>query len=346
MSRVVTFGEMMVRLKAPGAERLFQTPHLEASVGGGEANVAVSLANYGMEVDFVTMLPKNPVSDFCIGELRRLGVNPRFIERGGERIGTYYLENGANQRPSVVVYDRAGSSIALAKPGSFNWTKIFEGAAWFHITGITPAISQSAADLSLEALQAARAAGVTVSCDYNYRKNLWKYGRTAPEVMTDLVRLVDIGIANEEDCQKALGITVEGTAAKKIESGELDLDRYRALCEKMLQSFPNLKKQAISLRESRSADDNGWAACLHNGQDFLVSRRYEIHDIVDRVGGGDAFAGGLIYGLLNHKDDMAALEFAVAASCLKHSIPGDFNRVSVSEVEALVKGEASGRVQR
>ena len=345
MNQVVTFGEIMLRLKAPGAERLFQSPQLEVTVAGGEANVAVSLANFGMAVDYVTMLPKNPVGEVCIAELRKFGVGTSWIQRGGERVGVYYLESGANQRPSVVVYDRTGSAIAQAKPGSFNWASIFEGAAWFHLTGITPAISQSAAELSLEALQAARAAGVTVSCDYNYRKNLWKYGRTAPEVMTELVRLVDIGIANEEDCQKALGISVEAEG-KGVEGGQLDLERYRALCEKMLQAFPNLKKQAISLRESRSADDNSWSACLHNRTDFLVSRRYEIHDIVDRVGGGDAFAAGLIYSLLNGRDDRAALEFGVAASCLKHSIPGDFNRVSASEVEALLKGESSGRVQR
>lgn len=348
MKRVVTFGEIMLRLKAPAAERLLQTPHLEAIFGGGEANVAVSLANFGVDASFVTVLPKNAIADACIGELRRFGVDTSAIVRGGERMGIYFLEAGANQRPSVVVYDRAGSSIATARPGSLDWGRIFSGADWFHLTGITPAISQSATDLSLEALRAARSAGLTISCDYNYRKNLWKYGKTAPEVMVEIVRLVDIGIANEEDCQKALGITVDSgeSMGESIARGELELNRYQVLCEKMLQAFPNLKKQAITLRSSHSADYNVWSACLHNGKEFLVSRSYAIMDIVDRVGGGDAFSAGLIYSLLNLADDRTALEFATAASCLKHSIPGDFNRVNLSEVEALMKGEASGRVQR
>ncbi len=348
MKRVVTFGEIMLRLKAPGAERLLQSPLLEATFGGGEANVAVSLANFGLDAAFVTVLPNNAIGEACIGELRRFGVDTSAIARGGERMGVYFLEAGANQRPSVVVYDRAGSSIATAKPGSLDWARIFTGVDWFHLTGITPAISQSAASLSLEAIQAARSAGLTVSCDYNYRKNLWKYGKTAQEVMVEIVRLVDIGIANEEDCQKALGVTVEAgeSLGESIARGELELTRYQALCEKMLRTFPNLKKQAITLRSSHSADHNSWSACLHNGKEFIASRGYEIADIVDRVGGGDAFSAGLIYGLLNLAGDRAALEFATAASCLKHSIPGDFNRVRLGEVEALVKGDASGRVQR
>ena len=344
---IVTFGEIMLRLKAPGSERFFQSPVLEATFGGGEANVAVSLANFGLPVSFVSVIPKNLIGDACVAELRRFNVDTSDILRQGTRLGIYFLEGGANQRPSVVVYDRAESSIATAAPGSLDWERIFSNTDWFHLTGITPAISQSAADLCLEALAIARSHGVTVSCDFNYRKNLWKYGKTAQTVMTEIVRLVDIGIANEEDCQKALGIEVTADEEKQsIEGGHLEQTHYEALCKKMLETFPNLKMQAITLRESASADHNGWSACLYNGQDFFLSRKYEITDIVDRVGGGDAFASGLIYGLRQHMSDADALEFAVAASCLKHSISGDFNRVSVAEVERLMKGDASGRVQR
>lgn len=341
MPRVVTFGEIMLRLKSPGNERLFQSPVLEATFGGGECNVAVSLANYGIPVAFVTAVPANNIGDAAVAEARSFGVDTSFIKRQGERLGTYYLETGSNQRASKVTYDRAYSSIATAKPGDFNWDEIFAGAEWFHITGITPALSQSAADLSLEAVKQARAKGLQVSCDYNYRKNLWKYGKQAPEVMRELVKYVTVGIANEEDCQKSLGLTTD----VDVHSGELDTAKYSQLAQRVLDEFPNLEKQAITLRESRSADVNGWGACLHNGKEFLTSRHYEITDIVDRVGGGDSFAGGLVYGLLNY-DDQKALEFATAASCLKHTISGDFNRVSVSEVEALMKGDASGRVQR
>ena len=262
-------------------------------------------------------------------------------------MGIYFLEAGAAQRPSQVLYDRAHSAIASADPQSLDWERIFDGASWFHVTGITPAISQNAADLSLKAVQVAKAKGLTVSCDYNYRKNLWKYSQAAPQVMAELVRQVDVGIANEEDCQRALGISVEaGDWQRKVETGQLDPDQYRALCEKVLGTFPNLKYQAITLRESISADHNGWSACLHNGRAFFLSTRYDIADIVDRVGSGDAFAAGLIYGFVTGADDETALNFAVAASCLKHSIPGDTNRVSVGEVERLMAGEASGRVQR
>lgn len=347
MKHIVTFGEIMLRLKAPGTERFFQSPTLEATFGGGEANVAVSLANYGLPVSFVTVLPKNLVADACIAELRRFGVDTAEILRQGSRMGIYFLESGANQRPSVVVYDRAESSIATAEPGSLDWERILADADWFHLTGITPAISQSAADLCLEALHVARAHGITISCDYNFRKNLWKYGKPAKSVMTEIVQMVDVGIANEEDCQKALGIEVEvGGASHSVESGHLERSHYEALCKKMLETFPNLKKQAITLRESISADHNGWSACLYNGEEFFISRKYDISDIVDRVGGGDAFAGGLIYGLHQQMADPDALEFAVAASCLKHSVSGDFNRVSLAEVERLMKGDASGRVQR
>jgi 2-dehydro-3-deoxygluconokinase len=345
--RIVTFGEIMLRLKAPGNERLLQSPFLEASFGGGEANVAVSLANFKVPVSFVTILPDNPITDACIVDLRGYGVDTSNIVRDGTRIGIYFLESGANQRASVVTYDRSSSSIASAAPGPLDWSRILNGASWFHITGITPAISQNAAALSLEALNVAHDMGITVSCDYNYRKNLWKYGKSAQEVMTEIVRLVDIGIANEEDCQKALGITVDQNSLPNVvENGQLERQHYEKLCKKMMETFPNLKKQAITLRESFSADHNGWSACLYNGQNFFLSRRYEISDIVDRVGAGDAFAAGLIYGLLQNMPDEDALNFATGASCLKHSISGDYNRVSITEVERLVKGDISGRVQR
>jgi 2-dehydro-3-deoxygluconokinase len=338
----------MLRLKPPGFERFFQSPILEATFGGGEANVAISLAYFGVEVAYVTVLPDNPIADACIADLRRAGVDTSFIARGGDRIGIYYLEAGANQRPSKVIYDRASSAMATAKPGSLDWDRIFDGASWFHITGITPAISQSAANLTLGALRKAKEKGVTISCDYNYRKKLWKYGKPATEVMAEIVRFVDIGIANEEDCQRSLGISVEPATDWKseVESGRLDVAKYRVLSEKVLQTFPNLKKQAITLRESHSASHNSWSACLHNGEEFLVSPSYDITNIVDRVGTGDAFAAGLIYALLEGMADGDALGFAVAASCLKHSIPGDQNRISVAEVENLMGGEASGRVQR
>jgi 2-dehydro-3-deoxygluconokinase len=340
--RVVTFGEIMLRLKPAGAERFFQTPHFEATFGGGEANVAVSLANFGMDAAFATILPQNDIGDACIGELRRFGVDTRFIKRDSGRMGIYFLENGANQRPSKVIYDRADSAVAKGKPGSIDWNEVFEGASWFHITGITPAISEAAAGLSLEAVKAAKDRGITVSCDFNYRKNLWKYGKSAIEVMTELVKYVDIGIANEEDCQKSLGIKAEAA----VEKGELKTELYEMLTQKVLAQFPDMKAIAITLRESRSADSNGWSACLQDGRKFYLSRKYDITDIVDRVGGGDSFAAGLIYGLTKYEDKEDALNFAVAASCLKHSVSGDFNRVSVSEVEKLMGGDGSGRVQR
>jgi 2-dehydro-3-deoxygluconokinase len=341
--RVVTFGEVMLRLKSPGFERLFQSPVLEATFGGAEANVAVSICNYGLQATFATAIPANNIGDACMGELRRWGVDTSAVKRQGERLGIYFLETGANQRASKVTYDRGASSISTAKSGDFDWDTIFDGASWFHVSGVTPAISQSAADMSIEAAKAAQAKGITVSCDYNYRKNLWKYGKKAPEVMRELVKYVDVGIANEEDCQMSLGVKMDGI---DVHSGELDSAKYEAMARKVLDEFPNLKKQVITLRESHSADRNGWSACIHNGQQFFLSRHYEITDIVDRVGGGDSFAGGLIYGMLAYPNDQQALEFATAASCLKHSINGDFNRVTVPEVEALMKGDASGRVQR
>ena len=340
--KIVCFGEIMLRLKTPGVERLFQSPVLEATFGGGEANVAVSLANFGMDAEYITVLPENVLGDECIKELRRFGVSTGRIRRGKGRMGIYFLEGGANQLPSKVVYDRENSAIALAKPGDIDWKDIFKGASWFHITGITPALSQSAADLSLESARAAKACGCTVSCDLNYRKNLWKYGKTAAEVMGELAKYADVIIANEEDCQKALGINTD----VNVESGKLDTKKYEVLTKTVLDKYPSLKMIAITLRESRSADSNGWAGCLNDRENFYVSRNYDISDIVDRVGGGDAFAAGLIYGLNTCESKQDTLEFAVAASCLKHSISGDFNRVSVKDVETLKGGDASGRVQR
>ena len=340
--KYLTFGEIMLRLKSPGHERFFQSPMLEATFGGGEANVAVSLANYGEDVGFLSVLPKNAIGDECIKELRRFGVDTSRVVRGGERLGIYFLETGANQRPSKVVYDRAYSAIAMAKPGDIDWEKTFAGVEWFHITGITPAISESAMELSLESVKEAKKRGITVSCDLNYRKNLWKYGKKASEVMRELARYVDVAIANEEDVQKSLEITTDVV----VESGELDRSKYKALGDKVLAAYPDMKMIAITLRESKSADWNGWAACLNDREHFYESKRYEIRDIIDRVGGGDSFAGGLIYGLNNYESRQQALEFAVAASCLKHSIDGDFNRVDVDEVEKLMGGDGTGRVQR
>lgn len=345
--RIITLGEIMLRLKPPGFERFFQSLMMEATFGGGEGNVAISLANFGKDVSFVTALPANPIADACIRFLRGYGVDTSHIRRAGERMGIYFLEAGANQRPSAVIYDRANSAIAAATADDFDWDAIFDGASWFHITGITPALGQSAADLSLKAMQIAKEKGLTVSCDYNFRKKLWKYGKTAPEVMRELVKYVDVGIANEEDCQRSLGVSVsEGDWEHEVGTGALDTARYAALTKKMFATFPNLKVQAITLRESYSASHNGWSACLFNGRDFYLSRRYDITNIVDRVGGGDAFAAGLIYGLHGGMADEAALEFAVAASCLKHSIGGDVNLASAAEVQRLAGGDASGRVQR
>lgn len=345
MARVVTLGEIMLRLAPPNLERPLQSPTFDATFGGGEANVAVSTANYGIPSSFVTALPDgNFLSDGCISELQGFGVDCSRVVRKPGRMGIYFLETGANQRPSKVLYDRADSSMAMAGPGDFDWDAVFADATWFHITGITPALSQGCADLALEAVRAAKSKGLTVSCDYNFRKKLWKYGKSAPEVMAEVVRYVDVGIANEEDCQKCLGISIDDV---DVESGSLDVDRYEQLASKVLATYPNLKMQAITLRESVSASHNGWSACLHDGSSFRVSRRYEITHIVDRVGGGDSFSGGLIGGLHLFPDDMGqALEFAVAASCLKHSVPGDFNRFSASEVQALMGGGGSGRVER
>jgi 2-dehydro-3-deoxygluconokinase len=339
---IVTFGEIMLRLAPPGFERFLQTPRFDATFGGGEANVAVALASFGLPAVYVTALPENPIGEAAIAELRRFSVDTSRIVRRKGRIGIYYLEAGANQRPSKVVYDRDNSTIALAKPGDFDWDSIFEQAGWFHISGITPAISASAAALALESMRKAREKGVTVSCDLNYRKNLWKWGRSTSDMMRELMPYVDIAIANEEDVQMALGIQAD----VDVHSGELDRGQYEKLTAKVLAAYPALKAISITLRESRSASHNGWSACLNNRKEFLLSRHYEITHIVDRVGGGDSFAGGLIYGMLKLASHQEALEFAVAASCLKHSISGDFNRSTVDEVNALIKGGGSGRVQR
>ena len=342
MARIITFGEIMLRLKSPALERFFQSPSLEATFGGGEANVAVSLANYGMDAAFVTALPNNAIGEACRRDVRSFGVDVSNIKMTDGRMGIYFLETGSNQRPSKVVYDRAESAIAIAPVDLFDWEKIFEGADWFHISGIAPAISASAAELSLAACKAAQKCGVTVSCDLNYRKNLWKYGKEAKEVMSEIAKYIDVAIANEEDFQKSLGIT----AASDVESGSLDRNVYEGIAKKAMELYPNIKRVAITLRESKSADRNDWAACIYDGKEFYVSRKYEITDIVDRVGGGDSFSGGLIYGLLTYEKQSDALEFAVAASCLKHTISGDYNRVTVAEVTSLMKGSGSGRVER
>ena len=342
MSKIVTFGEIMLRLKSPGNERFFQSPMLEATFGGGEANVAVGLARYGLDASFVTLIPKNQIGAACIEELRKHGVDTTKIIRKGDRMGIYFLEAGANQRPSQVVYDRAHSSISEAKAGDIDWSSIFASASWFHIAGITPAISASAAELSLESVKVAKDMGLTVSCDLNYRKKLWKYGKEAPEVMSELVRYVDVVIGNEDDCQKSFGIKVD----VDVEGGNLEIDKYKILTDRVMEKYPNIKKMAITMRESRSANDNGWSAVLNSGSDFIVSKKYEIKNIIDRVGGGDSFASGLIYGLNTYSDNGEVLNFAVAASCLKHSILGDLPLLTVGEVLSLSGGDASGRGQR
>ena len=342
MKKYITFGEIMLRLKTKNTERFFQSPLLEATFGGGEANVAVGLSRLGVNSAYVSVIPNNPIGDACIGELRRHNVDTSLIVRKGDRLGIYYLEAGVNQRPSKVVYDRAHSAIAEANPGDIDWEEVFNDADWFHISGITPAISLSASEFSLEAVKKAQEKGVTVSCDLNFRKKLWKYGKSAPEVMGELVKYTDIIVANEEDCQKSLGVKVD----IDVESGELQVNKYKELTEKILGLYPHIKKIAITLRESHSANYNGWSAVLHNREEFLISKKYEIHDIVDRVGAGDTFSAGLIYGLNNLSSDKEAIEFAVAASCLMHSIPGDLPLISVEEVKGLAEGAGSGRVQR
>ncbi len=332
----------MLRLKPLNWERFFQSPLLEATFGGGEANVAVGLARFGLNVAYVSVIPDNLIGDACVGELKRQGIDTSHIVRKGNRLGIYFLEAGANQRPSKVIYDRSHSAITEASPGDINWDKIFDGVSWFHITGITPAISLSASELSIEAVKKAREKGITISCDLNFRKNLWKYGKSAPEVMDELVKYADIVMGNEEDCQKSLGVKVD----VDVESGRLQTEKYRELTDKVLNLYPNIKKIAITLRESHSANNNGWSAVLNDREEFIISKKYEINNIIDRVGGGDTFAAGLIYGFDNLHSDRETLDFAVAASCLMHSIPGDLPLLSVEEVKSLAGGATSGRVQR
>lgn len=345
MSKVVTFGEIMLRLATPEHLRFRQARSFNATFGGGEANVAVSLANYGIDVDYVTRLPQNDLGAACAAELRSFGVGTSNIVYGGERLGIYYLETGAVARPSKVVYDRAHSSAATVERGMIDWEQVLAGADWFHWTGITPAISASAAEVCLDACRAANRLGVKVSCDMNYRKNLWKYGKTAAEVMPALVECCDVILGNEEDAEKVFGIKPEGFDAAATQ-GEVDAAAFRSVCTQLMARFPRAKKVVITLRGSINADHNTWGGVLFDGETLYRSPRYDITDIVDRVGGGDSFMGGLIYGLLTYDDDQRALNFAAAASALKHTIYGDFNMVSVAEVENLMKGDGSGRVAR
>lgn len=338
--KVVTFGEIMLRLSPPGYQRFVQASSFEASYGGGEANVAVSLANYGLDAYFVSKVPAHEIGQCAVNALRRLGVRTDYILRGGDRLGVYFCETGASQRPSKVIYDRAHSSIAEVRPGEFDWPAILEGASWFHFTGITPALGDNVAAATLEALKAARSMGVKVSVDLNYRKKLWSPEK-ANRVMTELVQYVDVAIGNEEDAEKVFGIKAE---ASDVTKGELSAEGYRKVASELVKRF-GFEMVAITLRESLSASDNNWSGMLYDGQRFYASRKYEVH-IVDRVGGGDSFAGGLIYALLTGKAPQDTVEFAAAASCLKHSILGDFNLLSASEVQALAGGDASGRVQR
>lgn len=346
MAKIVTFGEIMLRLATPGYLRFSQAGELTATFGGGEANVAVSLANYGMDVEFVTRLPENDIAQACVKDLRKHGVKTDNIIYGGTRLGIYFLETGAVARASKVIYDRAHSAVSEIEPGIIDWDKVFEGAEWFHWTGITPAISQGAADVCLEAIKAANRRGLTVSCDLNYRKNLWKYGRTAAEVMPELVEGCDVILGNEEDAEKVFGIKPEGFDATAT-AGDVHAAEFESVCVQLMRRFGKAKKVIITLRGSINANHNTWGGVLYDGKTLYQSPRYDITHIVDRVGGGDSFMGGLIYGLMTHPgDDRYALDFAAAASCLKHTIYGDYNEVSVSEVENLMKGDGSGRVSR
>ena len=338
--RVVGFGEVLLRLKSPGHERLLQSPLLEATFGGAEANVIASLAQFGLPTAFATALPANPVGDAAIAALRAFGIDMHDVARSGDRVGVYYLEAGAGPRSSGVVYDRAGSALATARSEEFDWPRILAGAGWLHVSGITPAISAAAAAITLDAVRAARALGVMVSCDYNNRSKLWKWGKTPRDVMPEIIRHVDIGIAGRDDCQSMLGVAMPSGSA----SG--DAAAYGELAAAVIAAYPNLKKQVITLRDGVSADSQGWSACMHDGTRLFVSRRYQLDGIIDRVGAGDAFSAGLIYGLLAYNDEARALEFATAASALQHFVPGDVNRVTVAEVDALVAGEGGGRIRR
>lgn len=342
--KVVTFGEIMLRLSPPGFQRFNQARSFDVLYGGGEANVAASLANFGVAVDFITRLPAHEIGDACLQYLRQYGIGTDKIIRGGDRLGIYFLEMGAAQRGSKVVYDRANASIATIEKGMIDWRKAFIDADWFHWTGITPAISAGTAAVCLEGAKIAKEMGLTVSCDLNYRAKLWKWGKKAGDVMPELVNYCDIAIGNEEDAEKVLGIKAPDT---NVIAGKVDADKYRYVCEEMVKRFPNLKTISITLRGSLSASHNTWSAVLWNDGKFYIGPTFDITFIVDRVGGGDSFMGGLIYGLRTYgADRQKALAFAVAASCLKHSIFGDFNIVSVSEVEKIMSGDVSGRVAR
>ncbi len=342
--KIVTFGEIMLRLAPPGFQRFTQARTFEVLYGGGEANVAVSLANYGETAEFVTRLPKNDLGEACLGFLRANGLRTDYVARGGDRLGIYFLESGAAQRGSKVIYDRAGSSFATIQPGMIDWPAVFEGADWFHWTGITPAVSQGAAEACREAIGVARQKGLTVSCDMNYRAKLWKWGKPAGEVMADLVAGCDVAIGNEEDADKVFGIKAPEA---DVTAGKVEAEGYRVVCQDLARRFSGLETIAITLRGSLSASHNTWSGVLWDTGQFYTAPTYNITPIVDRVGGGDAFVGGLIYGLRKYAGDPAkALRFAVAASCLKHSILGDFNAVSAAEVEQLMAGDASGRVSR
>ena len=340
MSKVVTFGEIMLRLAPNGFYRFFQNDQFQATFGGGEANVAVSLANFGEEVSFVTKLPAHAIGQAAVNSLRGFGVGTDDIVRGGERVGIYYLEKGASQRGSVCIYDRANSAIQLARPEDFDWDRIFEGADWFHFTGITPALGENLVAICAEACAAAKARGVKISCDLNYRGKLWTREQ-ARRAMTELCKYVDVCISNEEDAKDVFGIEAEGS---DIYGGRLNKDGYKSVSRQLTEKF-GFEKVAITLRTSISASDNDWAGMLYDGGECYFSKEYHLH-IVDRVGGGDSFGAGLIYALRHGRDSQAAIEFAAAASALKHSVEGDFNRVSVAEVDKLAGGDGSGRVQR
>ena len=338
--KVVTFGELMLRLAPENYLRFVQSDKLEATFGGAEANVAVSLANYGVDASFVTKLPEHEIGQAAVNSIRKFGVDTSKIVRGGERVGIYYCEKGASQRPSKVIYDRAYSSIAMAKASDFNWAKIFKGVEWFHFTGITPALSDSMAKICLTACKEAKKRNITISCDLNFRKKLWSKEK-AGKVMTELCYYIDYCIANEEDAKDVFGIEAENT---DITTGKLNREGYISVAKQLTDKF-NFKGVAITLRESLSANDNNWSGMLYTDGNAYFSKKYAMH-IVDRVGGGDSFGGGLIYSLVSGFDPQKSIEFAIAASCLKHSIEGDYNMVSVKEVETLAGGDASGRVQR
>jgi len=343
MATVVTYGEIMLRLTPPGFERFVQARSFDVVYGGGEANVAVSLANYGIDARFVTALPPHEIGDACENYLRQYGVDTSYILRQGERLGIYFLEMGAMQRGSKVIYDRANSALSEIKPGDIDWRSVFEGADWFHWTGITPAVGAGTAETLQEAVEIAAEMGVTISCDLNYRSKLWKWGKQPGEVMEELVKHTDYAVGNEEDADKVFGIRPEGV---DVEAGELDAAAYESVCSQLMARFPKMKKCAITLRSSVSASHNRWSGVLYDGETLNAAKEYDITHIVDRVGGGDSFCGGLIYGLLSGKSDQDALEFAVAASCLKHTVYGDFNLVSLDEVAKLAGGPGTGRVQR